>query len=55
MGQVDEWGTLTNLTLCLIWEHTVYTGNFPKTYAHPRSRLVTYTWNEQEKPRTVSE
>ena len=35
MGQVDEWGKLTNPT----WDRTVYTGDFPVTYAQMRSGL----------------
>ena len=45
MGQDDEWGKLTNPTLCLNWEHTVYTGNFPVTYSCKRTCKVGYTWN----------
>ena len=45
MGQADEWGKLTNPTLCLSWEHTVYTGNFSVTCSCMRTCAVDYTWN----------
>ena len=42
MGQVDEWGKLTNLTYCLNWEYTLCTDNFPVMCAHMGSIILGY-------------